>query len=88
MTTPTRSMNGVQTMKLYTIKPLEWRPLTNGAIALKSFANIRVRKHLDGSWYWSGCDLVGQPCASLADGQAQAEACWQARVAGVLEEQK
>lgn len=75
-------------MKLYTIKPLEWKRDGDGESAKTLLGRVWVWQTGAGTWHWGGDDLAGKRCASLADGQAQAEACWQARLAGVLEEQK
>lgn len=73
-------------MKLYTIEPLEWK--IDGTEAFSRTGISVYLGKVDDEWHWCGDFLPGGPCASLADGQAQAEACWQARLAGVLEEEQ
>lgn len=75
-------------MKLYTIKPLEWKPDKDSLVAQTLLGEIWVWAKRPKHFLWGGAGLHVKSCASLADGQAQAEACWQARLAGVLEEQQ
>lgn len=76
--------------KTYTIKPLEWEDYNlESGLKCSIGASFLCDEYFVGAIRWThNRTLAAGACTSLADGKAQAEAHWQARLAGALQEVK